>query len=85
MLRCLQSTFLYAIHKEFLETNFWVATGLLEGLVPLEVRKIKYPQICFFNVMRIVPKEVGITCDLHIYVSFNIYYSNTFRHTVAYQ
>jgi hypothetical protein len=56
-----------------------------EGLVPLEVRKIKYPQIWFFYVLRIVPKEVGMTCDLYIYVSCNIYYFNTFRHKAVYQ
>jgi len=30
-------------------------------MVPLEARKIKHPQIRFFYVMRIVPKEVRMT------------------------
>jgi hypothetical protein len=55
-----------------------------EGLVPLELRKIKYPQVWLLYVLRIVPKEVRMTCDLHIYVSCNIYYFNTFRHKIVY-
>ena len=53
--------------------------------MPLEVRKIKYPQMWLFYVLLIVPKEVRMTCDLHIHVSCSIYYFTTFRHKVVYQ